>query len=302
METRKHVLTPCILSLLLCMVSVLTAQVQNGQFTGTVTDPNGTPFYSGKLTISFVNTSGAQALLGGNPLAQTTFSAALDTAGSFSISGIPRNDQIGNATGTQWNFQVTAKDGGSGFNSSITINSASQSVSTTLNAAAVRITFPPGETNQPPCAPGQTVVGVGLVLGCGGGVSTIYNTAPAAGTASITATTMATAPAQPAATNYLFSAYITQTVLGSSCAGNTTVVINAIFQDPNAASAQTQAIGTFTVTTNGTLGIVPLTTTPGLLMIRAKAGTVVQFSTTYSIGGSCSPGPTVQVFPNLAMV
>lgn len=113
---------------------------------------------------------------------------------------------------------------------------------------------------------------------------------------------LATLVAIPAAgTHYLFTGYVTQTVLGASCAGNTTVVLNAIFQDPNAASAQTQAIATFTVTTNGTLGIVPITanTYAGQFSFVAKAGTVVQCSTTLTAGGSCSPTPTVQVFPIL---
>ncbi len=52
METRKHVQTPYILCLLLCLVSVLTAQVQNGQFTGAVTDPTGAAIANAKVTVS----------------------------------------------------------------------------------------------------------------------------------------------------------------------------------------------------------------------------------------------------------
>jgi hypothetical protein len=148
----------------------------------------------------------------------------------------------------------------------------------------------------PTVVAGNTVVGNGI-----GGI--VYNTAPAAGTSSIGAITMVTAPANA---NYFFTAYATQTVLGTSCTGNTTIAVNLVFQDPNAASSQTiQAFGLFTVTNNGTLGIVPasLSGTANLaIMIRAKSGTVVQFSTIYSLGATCSPGPTVQIFPSLIAI
>jgi len=112
---------------------------------------------------------------------------------------------------------------------------------------------------------------------------------------------MATAPTIPTVgTTYRFAAYVSQTVLGSGCAGNSTIAVNVITQDPNAASAQTTAAATFTVTTNGTLGVVPITTElQNPFTFRAKAGTVVQFSTTYTPGGSCSPAPTVQIYPVL---
>jgi hypothetical protein len=33
----------------------------------------------------------------------------------------------------------------------------------------------------------------------------------------------------------------------------------------------------------------------------AKASTAVQFSTTFTPGGSCAPAPTVQLFPTLTL-
>src|SRR5260370_18459033 len=76
MEIRKHVLTSCILSLLLCMVSVLTAQVQNGQFTGTVTDPTGAAIANAKVTVSNVATN-------------LSVSVATNSSGNYTAKELP---------------------------------------------------------------------------------------------------------------------------------------------------------------------------------------------------------------------
>jgi hypothetical protein len=114
---------------------------------------------------------------------------------------------------------------------------------------------------------------------------------------------MGAAPATIGGTTYTFSGYVTETIVGTSCANTSTVVLNAIFQDPNAAGAQTTPIGTFTITTNGTLGIVPLTANAyaGKITFVAKPSTNVQYSTTKTDDGACSPAATVQVFPILEL-
>ncbi len=76
MEIRKHVLTLCILSLLLCMVSVLTAQVQNGQFTGTVTDPTGAAIANAKVTV--VNTA-----------TDLNLSTTTNSSGNYTVKEVP---------------------------------------------------------------------------------------------------------------------------------------------------------------------------------------------------------------------
>src|SRR5215469_15201810 len=50
MGRRRNVLTLWILASLLGMVSVLTGQVQNGQFTGIVTDPSGAAIANATVT------------------------------------------------------------------------------------------------------------------------------------------------------------------------------------------------------------------------------------------------------------
>lgn len=279
-----------IAALLLLLAAGTCAWAQNfTTVTGTVLDPNGIPYAFGTVTFTLgpLPFSSAPTLptTPATPVPGMIGPVGLAANGSFTTT-LPSNAQITPGS-TQWTPSVCLPQTASNVlenpittncftAAAITISGSSQDISTTVNASAFAVLQ---RAN----------------------VGRLYNTLPAAGTASISATTMVTAPAQPSTgTSYRLSAYVSQTVLGTSCAGNSTILVSAIFQDPNAASPQTQAVATFTVTTNGTLGIVPMTSnTDSGLVLRAKASTVVQFSTTYSPGGSCSPAPTVQVYPIL---
>jgi hypothetical protein len=138
-------------------------------------------------------------------------------------------------------------------------------------------------------------------VGVGGLSTTIYAAPQTAGTSSIGATTMVTTAASPVPIkNFMMTGYADVTVVGTSCAGNTTVALNAIFTDPNAAGSTTLSLGTFTITTNGTVGTSNFSYPA--IHFRAKGSTNVQFSTTYTAGGSCSPAPTVQVTPILQVL
>lgn len=96
--------------------------------------------------------------------------------------------------------------------------------------------------------------------------------------------------------DFRLSVWSDQTVLGASCAGNTTSIPTLTWQDPAAAAGQTQALATFTVTTNGTLGTTPYTSGLQNYQFRAKAGAVIQLTNTISPGGSCTPVPTTQLY------
>lgn len=256
--------------------------------TATIADPNGIPYSFAPVTINLAPSPGTPSptiAATGAPVVMP-INPTTNSAGAFSVNLIA-NGSISSA-GSTYTFRVcvppVAPPIGTGAGcvtiTGVTIAGASQDLSATF--AAVPPPALANVTNQ----------------------SRLYNIAPAAGTASIGATTMVTAPAQPATgTHYVFSFYATQTVLGTSCTGNTTVTVNAIVTDPNAAAPQTTAVGVFTVTTNGTLGIVPLTSSAygGNMPLVAKAGTIVQFSTTYALGTACAPGPTVQLFPTLEL-
>lgn len=251
--------------------------------------PNGLPYAAGQVQILLLVPTGG----GVTPYVTATAGpiitpqvVALDGNGSFT-AGVIANASITPAN-THYSFRFCAPalqpplsaPTQSCFSiTAVTVSGSTQNISATANAASVALV----QHWNP---------------------KRIYATPHAAGTGSISAVTMVAAPAIPAAgTTYTLSGYVTQTVLGSSCGNTSTVVLNAIFQDPNAASAQTTAIGTFTVTTNGTLGIVPLTANAyaGRITFVAAPGTNVQYSTTVTDDGGCSPGPTVQLFPVLEM-
>lgn len=252
----------------------------------TVLDPNGIPYANSTVTFTLVNSSGVASFTTAPALSSATIPGfmgpiSLSAAGVLSVN-IPSNAVLTPAN-TTWVPTVCANAAqlplGSGSvcftTAGISISGSSQDISATLNASA-------------------------LALATKVNLARVYNTLPAAGTTSITATTMVTAPAIPATgTTYRFTALADVTVVGTSCAGNTTVLVNVIWQDPNEASPATTGNLTFTVTTNGTLGRLIPAATNLIPAISAKAGTVVRYSTTFTAGGSCAPAPTVQVYPVL---
>ena len=133
-----------------------------------------------------------------------------------------------------------------------------------------------------------------------------YNTASASVNANIPATTMVTAPATNAScptnltancTVYEINWYIDLSAVGTSCTGNTTVVLNFLYTDPLGAGQQTVATSTITIATggNGTLGTLVAN---GTQIVVAKLSTTVQYSTTsFTAGTGCSPAPKYQVTP-----
>jgi len=132
---------------------------------------------------------------------------------------------------------------------------------------------------------------------------TVYNTPALAGTISIASTLMVTPSAN---LTYRFSVYMDQTALGTACAGSTTVTPALQFQDPNgAAPVSTAWATTFTIANNGALGTntnSTATTSIWTTVFRAKSGVAIQYSTTFTAGGSCAPAPAVQVFPILEQI
>jgi len=128
----------------------------------------------------------------------------------------------------------------------------------------------------------------------------VYSTATASTNVSIGNTTMVSSVAVNS--TWRIGVYLDVTQVGMSCAGNSTVVFDVGFTDPNTSIASTGQVLTFTITTNGTLGTVNSSqagTFGPAGVIRAKAGTQIYYSTTYSAGGSCAPAPDVQLFPIL---
>jgi hypothetical protein len=253
--------------------------------TGTILDPNGIPYNGATVTAVLSNPSSGTGYTIPSGAAYTgviLVPGAANSAGTFSMQ-LVQNGQLTPGSST-WAFTVCQVPGvtvpiGTGAQcftvTGITISGSSQDISANLNAASLPLTQ---HFN----------------------VSRVYATLPAAGNSSISATTMATAPAIPAVgTTYRFHVYASETVVGTSCTGNPIIAVAVTWQDPNEASPAATTVATYTITTNGTLGrIVPVLTNP-YIILRAKAGTVVQYSTTFTNGSGCSPQPTVQIYPTL---
>jgi len=258
--------------------------------TATMNDPNGIPYAFGLVTFSLgplpFTTAPTLPTTPPTPVAQSIGPIGLDNNGRFSVN-LPSNAAITPGS-TQWTATVCSAPStadistpilGNCFTAAaITISGSSQDISATLNAAAFGLT-----------------VKVNLAR--------VFNTLPAATIVTVGnnfTVTMATAPTIPATgTTYRFQVYASETVIGASCAGNPVVAIAVKYQDPNESSAASTTQITYTITTNGALGrLVPVLTTP-MYTFTAKPGTAVQYTATFTAGGSCSPNPTVQIFPTL---
>jgi len=125
----------------------------------------------------------------------------------------------------------------------------------------------------------------------------LYNQTMAAVTATISTTTLMTAPANG---TYLIACQGTTTVLGSGASSSLGYhTVTAGFTDP-VGSAQTFQIGVITLGTgsnyNGVLGNCPYTTGPGFAIVRCKAGSAITIATVLTAAGG-SPAPN----PNMAL-
>lgn len=126
------------------LLVVLLAPFAAAQFTlvsGTVTDPNGTPYALGTITAQLI-TAGVSPTINGNSFAMTA-SSGLSSAGSFTMQLV--SNALMSPNTLQWSFTVCSAvgtvqpAGGTGpqcFTLPITISGATQSISATLSAAA----------------------------------------------------------------------------------------------------------------------------------------------------------------------
>jgi hypothetical protein len=254
--------------------------------TGTVIDATGIPFANSPVNITLLGGPPTPIVTATNSPVEMPIAPTTNAGGAFSVN-LVATASISPAT--TYSFRVcsppVAPPVGIGAGvcvniTGVTIAGSSQDLSALFAAAP-----PPSLVNLT-------------------NPSRVFNLIPTASLGSLVLTPMTTAPAQPATgSSYVFSGYLTQVALGTGCTGNTTVTLQVTFQDPNAAAPQLTPIGSFTVTTNGTVGIVPLTSGAygGQIALIAKPGTVVQYSTLYALGTGCTIGPSVQLFPVLEL-
>jgi len=127
------------------------SQLAAAQFTtvtGTVTDPSGLPYANGTITATLVTSASPTFTTGGAPYSPPTQPVGLTGSGSF-VMQLADNTQL-TPGGSTWTFTVTCGAGcvplalGKGQISftvtGVTISGASQSITTTLTAAAPALT------------------------------------------------------------------------------------------------------------------------------------------------------------------
>jgi hypothetical protein len=259
-------------ALLFCLVaSALHAQTIT-TVTGTVLDPDGTPFAGGIVTVTLNGVAGQPS-----PIVTATGSPiVLPTVPTANSTGVFSTNLVANASitpaSTTYNFRVCAPPVppplGSGNTcvtlSAVTIAGASQDL--TANFAAV------------PPPPLTAVNGIGLQR-----VGTISQTAQAANIAAGVATTLLTVPANVNGT-YRLACYVVLTQAATT--SSTLPACNVVYTDADTSTVETIAMTTSpTTNTVGTLGAIAVTALPSF---QAKAGTTIQYSTSgyASVGGT----------------
>jgi hypothetical protein len=113
------------------------------------------------------------------------------------------------------------------------------------------------------------------------------------------------ATASGSGNTYRVSAYVDLTVAGTSCSGTNTFAFLITYFDPSGSTTTTVGLYAATFVNNGAPGAIFTFGTPSGPnggVIRAKPGTTVQYSTSWTPAGGCSPAPTYQVYPILEVL
>jgi hypothetical protein len=112
---------------------------------------------------------------------------------------------------------------------------------------------------------------------------------------------MATAPSSGTAV-YRYTEQIDVTAAGVGCTGNTLIQPSVIFTDPNASSPTGAVVSSwnFSISGNGMVGASMIIS--GVGTFATKAGTNIQYNTSYNIGTGCTTGPSYQIYPVLERV
>jgi hypothetical protein len=285
-----------IAAFLILLVGVLTALPQTLTFCAlsTVCTWTGAQTFSALTTHNGGLTSAGPSTFSGNTIAATLGPTALEqhtipNVASDTFALLAAVQTLTNKTFTSPVITIGT------FNGNVTGTSLQGTDSKFLSAgivsASMGVVF---------CTDGN---GGATTSGCASNAfpNVVYSTPTTAGNTSIGATTILT----PSATaTYRFNVYGDLTTVGTGCSGspsNPTVSFQLIYTDPNSAGSSTDTMVIFVIssnTGNGTLGN-NTGTSAGVPTFRAKTGTNIQISTTYTNGSACSIQPTVQFFPVL---
>jgi len=291
------------------LLAALPAAAQFTSVTGTVTDPNGIPYAYGTISATII--SSGTPTLNGFPYTPPSQPAGLNSLGSF-VMQLADNTVL-QPGGSQWKFTVCSGAGtvnpaiGKGsvcFTAGpITISGFSQSISATLNAAALALTVPIGGGGGVSSITGDgtlitnssSVGAVVLTLGNAPATSVWGNTAGGSGAPAYTANPVVNGLSLAGITGATQCLHVNASGLvsgtGSDCGAGGGVTGSGT---PGHVSYWTgaTALGDSPITTDGSTfvtlgtGLAPLTITGNAVSERsAPAGTCA--------GTNAIPGPTV---------
>lgn len=169
-----------LLAILFILGSALPAAAQYTTVSSTgVTDVNGVIYANGSYAITLINTTGQVPYFQGAPLpqGQQAFSGNLTSTGTFSVS-IPSSAYIlagnnGPASKTTWQFTVCGQYHNGCYSATTAVSGATQNVTSTINSAAIQLTFslPVGIPPNPSggCITGVSATAAAWATSCGGG-------------------------------------------------------------------------------------------------------------------------------------
>ena len=265
------------------------------------TDVGGAVFTGKANTFTANQTLTGHVIMSGHDVAIPLVAA--DSSGSGTAQSATTSPSYTPAANDCVTYTTTTTNSGTGLTTNINSLGAksiaiagSSGWTTTLTASII-----PANKPQLLCYDGTNWddMQTGTAASGGGGIAPVYDTATSGQTGNLAAVTMVTPGANH---DYLFNWTVELSVAGTSCTGNTTVTLNAIFQSINGSGTTTQALGTLTIAAGG-VGAVGFVA-EGSDNILAKSGTAVQFSTSgYTLGTSCtSTNPTYIVYPTLVQL
>lgn len=300
--------------LLAILLLSLAASAQYTTVTGTVNDPNGTPYASGTFSATLVDLSGNPAFptMGGNPVNPTTITGRLTSAGAFNSPSFTSNAFT--TPTTQWKFNVCSNQGSSSvcFSYTLTVSGASQDVGSTLSSHSAALSVTGGIASSL-SGTGKTVTSSTPVINVtqtwnAGGVTftgikeNITSTASASGSLladlqvggtskwKVDKSGNVTAAGSVTAAGVISSAAITPSTAGGTTAGSAALPFSSAFIG-GAATNNFQITGTATGARTVTLPDVSTVVIP----VMNHSATAVNASTLHIVRDTCTLGTNCAV-------
>jgi hypothetical protein len=238
-------------------------------------------------------------IVGGNITGTFTGSPAFSGTPAFTTFSISNATVIANLNASLWNG--TSVNAGGALATGLVPVTTGGATAAWGNITQISGTLGAGQ-----------LPGSGVITGIGGSCTVgsscnvpfiVFNTPSGSTNANIGATTIFTAGGSDVTIQ--ISEYIQQTVVGTNCTGATSVNTQITWQDPLAAAPATLSLNNtlpITGNNNGAPGNTANWGNTPPTDYRIKAGTVVQYSTIYTLGTACTIGPSYKIWPYVMQI